>query len=300
MLTETYEKIKPSVVAIVSQVAKDPRFPDIIGTGFCAREDGIIFTNRHVIDAITKLPRFKDGQDEWPIKILYFLQSEKGMGVVVMSVHGVAKISYTPGVDNSYYGEESPDVGIINLRDVKGLPALKIKDDAAFEEGMEVALSGFPMGSDTLKAPGWVHQIGPTLQTGIISAVLPMPCTNPHALLLHVQVQGGSSGSPVFLPDTGEVVGIVYAGLQDQYHFGNANGLNAYNVPTALTYAVPGHILSQVLSKIDEKIPDIATQNKTKIDLKDYIAKQKIHQLTPKTGGFGEPYLGEVIEPKRK
>jgi len=54
-----YPTLKPSIVAIASKVFSNPEFPDIIGTGFVAREDGIIFTNNHVVQAISKLPRLK-------------------------------------------------------------------------------------------------------------------------------------------------------------------------------------------------------------------------------------------------
>lgn len=57
--SKIYPNLKPSIVAIASRVSKNPELPDIIGTGFIARSDGIIFTNDHVIKAVNKLPRLK-------------------------------------------------------------------------------------------------------------------------------------------------------------------------------------------------------------------------------------------------
>ena len=47
--SKIYQKIKPSIVAIASKVSRNPELPDIIGTGFIARSDGVIITNDHVI-----------------------------------------------------------------------------------------------------------------------------------------------------------------------------------------------------------------------------------------------------------
>jgi hypothetical protein len=54
----------------------------------------------------------------------------------------------------------------------------------------------------------------PPLQAGIISATLPFPGTRPHGYLINVMIQGGASGSPVFLSDSGTVIGAVYSSRQ--------------------------------------------------------------------------------------
>src|SRR5260370_8790405 len=91
----------------------------------------------------------------------------------------------------------------------------------------------------TLTAPGWIHQVTPTLQRGIISAVLPFTCTTPHAYAINVMVQGGASGSPVFLSESGEVIGVLYAGLNDPRVTLLTPDL--YTVPTNIRYVVPSH-----------------------------------------------------------
>jgi S1-C subfamily serine protease len=106
------------------------------------------------------------------------------------------------------------------------------------------------MGIRTLRAPGWLHQISPTLQRGIISAVLPFPCANPHALLLDCVVEGVSSGSPVF-NEAGDVIGMVYAGIPEQNVLRGDSAALAYNTPTAHTLAVPGHLLRDIVDKFD-------------------------------------------------
>lgn len=89
-LADTYKKLKPSVVAIVGQISSSPDFPDIIGTGFIAREDGLIITNNHVVDVIKELPRRKGApDDEWSIKVMYFQDIPgKGMATAFFEVEG--------------------------------------------------------------------------------------------------------------------------------------------------------------------------------------------------------------------
>lgn len=244
-----YPTIKKSIVAIVSRVSQNPEFPPIIGTGFVVRSDGLIMTCKHVVDEIPRLPRRRDAPaNEWPAAIyyLYFLPG-KGMAAVPLDIVGTVTCKLE-GV-TTYYGEEVPDVSLIHAN-IKDLPTARIEEKPDYLEGAPIFVSGFPMGIRTLRAPGWLHQISPTLQRGIISAVLPFPCENPHALLLECVVEGGSSGSPVF-NEVGNVIGMVYAGIPDRHAFQGASGVLVYDVPTAHTLAVPGHLLRDIVRKVD-------------------------------------------------
>jgi hypothetical protein len=63
----------------------------------------------------------------------------------------------------AYYGPpQGPDLAFIHVK-ATGLPAVRLHDLRGIEEGVEVATAGFPMGTDALTAPGWVHQMTPTL-----------------------------------------------------------------------------------------------------------------------------------------
>ena len=97
---------------------------------------------------------------------------------------------------------------------MRGLPKLELATDSgSLREGVEVGTIGFPMGRDALMAPGWLHQLSPFLQRGVISAVLPFPCPTPHSFVINVMSIGGASGSPVFLADSPKVIGILNSGL---------------------------------------------------------------------------------------
>lgn len=277
-LIGTYKKIKPSVVAIVAKISKNPDFPDIIGTGFVVREEGLILTNNHVIDAIPRLPKLKDAkEDDWPAKVIIFNNLEGvGMQHVMMDVKGAFKVSIDP---LPTYGGRNLDVGFLRVA-VKDLPAVEVEESPIYEEGQEIAIAGFPMGTELLRAPGNLHQINMTLKRGVIGAILPFPCQNPHALLLDLLTQGGSSGSPVFNTENGKVIGVLYGGIEEPKAIGGGpNGLLVYKNPTGISYAVPSHYFANVLKKIDEnqewRNHDIGEVKSLKDIIKDGLDKYK-------------------------
>lgn len=282
--SKIYPQIKPSIVAVVSRVSRNPELPDIIGTGFIARSDGIIFTNDHVIKLINKLPRLKSmSPDEWPAEVLYFHWiADKGMMPLPLEIKGVGILKREKPIKGYHYGPDIPDLGSIHVH-MKDLPALKIAEKLDLKEGEGIMLAGFPLGTDTLRAPGWLHQLSPTLQSGIISAILPFPCDNPHAILIDTMTKGGSSGSPVFNPSTGEVIGIVYGGITEVKTIAGKSGALVYENSTSLTFAIPAKIIYGIYRKIDE-IEEFKGLDVSKFDtIGSLIAKKEVKIHPPKT-----------------
>jgi len=282
MLDKVYSEIKKTIVAVIAKSSRNRDFPDILGTGFFVREDGIVLTNQHVIDAIRKLPQAKPGQKLRELAmVLYFIESEKGVGLLPLEIDGATRIKYDLPFD-AHYGPETPDVTAIVLKDVCNCPCLKMFD-TNLSEGSEIGVAGFPMGTSALRVPGWIHQIGPTLQKGVISAVLPFPCDAPHAILIDTMIQGGSSGSPVFLTETGEVAGMVYAGLDNFYSGANANKqlVSLYKVPTSLALAVPAWFLKKAIAGL-EGIEEINKIKENKVPLEDWIKSRNVDTGKPK------------------
>ena len=275
-LIETYSKIKKSIVAICLNML-DCELPPIIGTGFFIKESGIVLTNKHVIEELAKFAEKIGKADISEVAmVLYFTTTETATRIAPLCVSRAGKVQWNeePG---KYYGED-PDVGFLELQNVKDCPTLKIYE-GEIQEGQDVCIAGFPMGTRTLKAPGWVHQIGPTLQKGIISAVLPFPCKSPHAILMDIMSQGGSSGSPVFLPESGELIGILYAGLNDHYKLTQDI---PYKIPTSLSLAVPKKVIQSVLATIEKDANFISEDKKT--PLEEWLKKQTVHEINPKDG----------------
>lgn len=259
--SKAYKELKPAIVAIVSRISQRPDFPDIIGTGFIAHEDGIIITNNHVIEAIKKLPKRKGApDDEWPIRVMYLHDMPgKGIGELFFDVEAIATLGREKPVEGYHYGPDLPDIGFIYVK-VKGLPTLEIEKSFDLEEGEDVYTAGYPLGTKTLRAPGWIHQINPVLQKGIVSAIQPFSCDKPHGILINVMSQGGVSGSPIFNPKTNKVTALLYGGIIDWKGIPLQNNVQLpYQNGTALTLAIPAYIVSDIFEMSLKELTDRKT-----------------------------------------
>jgi hypothetical protein len=263
-ISSSYKLVKKSIVAFVAKYVPvedggPPLYPPIVGTGFVVREDGVIATNNHVIKAFSRFAPPHLPKGGWPVRCVMLVPLDIGMVELPLEVIGAIGLRQVIPQGAAYYGpRDGPDLAFVHVK-ARGLPVVTLSGGGIIEEGTEIATAGFPMGSDALTAPGWIHQMTPTLQRGIISAVLPFPCPTPHAYAINVMAQGGASGSPVFLSDSGEVLGVLYAGLNDISC--TLRDKDIYTVPTNISHVVPSHYIRGALEGLPqlETAPDART-----------------------------------------
>lgn len=240
-LPDIFDLVRPSIVAFASKfvatpVGTTPLFPPIIGTGFVVDSDGIVVTNRHVIEKLEGLPPHPVTHARSDVAILWREPEPEGSGLVMPVIFVDIKAYSTItsfSTNGPFYGEELPDIGFVQLK-VRDIPALQLATGPdVLRQGLEAATAGFPSGTDPLVCYGKISQLTPMLRRGIVSSLLPFPSPYPHGFTLDVMSQGGSSGSPVFLTDSPTVVGMVHATLAE-----------APNV----TLAIPSRLISDALN----------------------------------------------------
>jgi S1-C subfamily serine protease len=229
-LEKTVAAVKPSIVGVGSyQKTRNPpiRF---VGTGWIAGDGMSVVTNAHVVG---DLP---DGTNIEQI------------GIVVAKGDGVEfRPARLAGRDTVH------DLAHLRLVDGAPLPALKLGDSVNAAEGRDLAFTGFPLGM-VLGLHHVTHRatlsaITPIVMPSISSGKLDARAIR--ALSRDVfnifQLDGtaypGNSGSPVYDPETGAVLGVInmvfVKGLKE----------SAISAPSGITYAVPSRYVEALLQQ---------------------------------------------------
>lgn len=227
-LPATVTEIKKSVVAVGSfQPTRNPQFR-FLGTGFVVGGGNQVVTNAHVEGAI--------------------LDSAEGNERLVIALPGSGRVMVRPVVKEVV--DRDHDLSVLRFEGPP-LPALRFGDSSAVRDGQEIALTGFPLGATI--------GIVPVTHRGIVSAVTPVGQPLPSARQLEAQAvrrlatggysvfqldavcYPGNSGSPVFNPDTGEVLGIV------NMVFVKGSKESASTTPSGISYAIPSAFIKALL-----------------------------------------------------
>lgn len=222
---ENVKRLRNSVCAIgyllvpMEQHRRDPTSPDffIVGTGFLISET-IVITNRHVLEALY------DAEDKRNIPkeqiLVSFVYPRIGKEPNWQLCYTTVMKSVIPE------REGIPDIGFIQFSPDKTTADYKeqcrpvVFDDLAnVNVGDHIAMWGYPDGT-ALLLPSFKYdpmerlcRVGPILQQGYISAGTPFEVEpGTHEFLLDIRTFNGMSGSPVFNPQTGNVLGIHYKG----------------------------------------------------------------------------------------
>jgi serine protease Do len=228
-LPDTVDRIRPAIVA-VGTFQKIRRPPAIFrGTGFVVLNGLYVVTNAHVL----------------PDKI----DTDKREYIAVFA--GVGEVAdvreaTTAGVDTDH------DFAVLRITG-HPLPALTLGDSSRVREGESYAFTGFPI--------GMVLGLHPVTHRGIVSAITPIVIpqlsaqqlgknvlarlTSPYDVFqLDATAYPGNSGSPLYDPATGQVVGILNKVLVQ------STKESAIEKPSGISYAVPINSLRELLRKL--------------------------------------------------
>jgi len=225
-LADTLVTLKPSIVG-VGTFMKTRRPPaNLLGTGFVVADGKTVVTNAHV------LPNDIDVENNEELTV--FIGAGKDAKIRKAQVLQVDKVH---------------DLALLEIVSFE-LPALKISDIGSVREGELFAFTGFPIGA--------VLGLYPVTHRGIISAISPIaiPVTstkdlditmikrlqNPYDVYqLDATAYPGNSGSPLYDPDTGEVVGVINKVFIKQ------SKETVLEKPSGITYAIPARYVKALL-----------------------------------------------------
>src|SRR5262245_40578001 len=228
-LPDVIEKIKPAVVGI-GTFQKIRRPPSIFrGTGFVVGDGLHVVTNAHV------LPEKLDGDKKEFVAVFAGKANQ-------IEVREATKIADDP----------DHDLAVLKITG-RPLPVVSLGDSNRVREGEIYAFTGFPI--------GMVLGLSPVTHRGIISAITPVVIPQLSAQLLEKKIVSrliapynvfqldataypGNSGSPLYNPDSGQVVGII------NKVFVQETKETVIQKPSGISYAIPIIHLQELLKKI--------------------------------------------------
>lgn len=226
-MSKTVAAVKPSIVGIGTY--QKTRSPAIlfVGTGFVTGDGLSVITNAHVVPEVLDTEKFEQ------------------LGVVTGEAD---TISFRPA--QLVTRDRQHDLAHLRLSGAP-MPALRLGDSARAQEGQNLAFTGFPL--------GMILGLNRVTHRAMLSAITPvvMPSLSSRGLDARAitqlqrapfrifQLDGtaypGNSGSPVYDPDTGEVLGVInmvfVKGLKE----------SAITSPSGITYAVPVSHVQELL-----------------------------------------------------
>lgn len=228
-LTRTIINVKPAIVGIGTfKITRSPAV-NFIGTGFAVGDGLNVITSAHVI------PKMMDNENKESLGIVTGRGEAKKFREAVLVA-----------IDNEH------DLAQLKISGIP-LPVMELGDSGTVQEGQSLAFTGFPI--------GMILGFYPVTHRGMISSITPvvMPALNSTKLNVKMitqlkksayavfQLDGtaypGSSGSPLYDPETGVVYGVISMVF--------VNGLKeaALSQPSGITYAIPANFVRDLLQR---------------------------------------------------
>ena len=242
---EVVSAIKPAVAAIGVRLtgqdmpfrqyvdeAESSTLPELLGTGFCIHQRGIIVTCQHVVDTLSDIIRKKS--------------IPTASAVVVFTSYDRNGRTYLNGIPVNRILAPGDDIGLIEAKPHSSpLPTIDAGEDFNVAVGEEIGICGYPLGENPLLADGRLTGGTSFVQKGLISAILPSEFAgNRKELVISAPVFPGYVGSPVFRAEKPELVGIVKAIVSPTIRFSEQE----VHLPIQNTaYAIPGRMMGNAI-----------------------------------------------------
>lgn len=231
-LVDILPGIRGSIVAVGTyQRVRNPSF-QFLGTGFAVGDGLWIATNAHVI------PRVLDSARNETLAIA--LPGDREGTLAVRPARMAAR-------------EDDRDLAVLRIEG-QPLPFLQLAEGEEVREGQEIAFTGFPIGN--------VLGFSPVTHRGIIAAITPIVIPQQRAsqldpalirrlgsdpfrvYQLDATAYPGNSGSPVYEPEGGRVIGVV------NMVFVKSTKEAVLSEPSGISYAVPVRYLREMLQRL--------------------------------------------------
>ncbi|OWY29839.1 S1 family peptidase [Herbaspirillum robiniae] len=227
-LVQTIAAIKPSIVGIGTYMALRSPAVSFVGTGFVIGDGLSVVTNAHVVPAV--------------------IDDERKETLRVIVARG-ASVDYREAVLVSI--DRLHDLALLKMAGPP-VPAMKVGDSTTVREGQMLAFTGFPLTG--------ILGFHPVTHRGMVSAITVVATPAPSSRSLDakaiVQLQRnayevfqldgtaypGGSGSPLYDPETGVVLGVINKVL-------NATKESAITAPSGITYAIPANFIRELVEK---------------------------------------------------
>jgi S1-C subfamily serine protease len=227
----TIERVKGSIVAIGTlERSRTPPF-EFRGTGFVVGDGTLVVTNAHVLPGVLDTTKLET------------------LGILVPAADS-AKVQFREAKRVAV--DPGSDLAVLKISGA-ALPALSIRDSDGVKEGQAILFTGFPIGP----AIG----LFPATHRGMVSAITPIAIPQARSaeldpktirrltsgsfpiFQLDATAYPGNSGSPVFDPASGEVLGVI------NMVFVKGTKETILAQPSGITYAVPSRYLQDLLQK---------------------------------------------------
>jgi len=228
-IADTVQLVKPGVVGVGTFLPTGRPPANLMGTGFAVLDGHYVVSCAHIFSK----PLDSEKREMYAVFV--------GRGRQQISVRAAELVA----------SDKVRDLALLKIAG-DPLPPLKLGDSDKVREGWQLYFTGYPIGSILGLNPS-THRAGLAAIIPVFTPVAAAALLNSHALKqaaspyevfeLDAVAYPGNSGSPVWNPDTGEVLGVV----NSVYVRGAREA--ALSAPSGISYAIPAKYVRRLLEQ---------------------------------------------------